>query len=760
MPDRTNEIAPFQRYELVFPAPDVAGNPFDTREIALIADIIRPDGSQLRLGGFAYQPYVLPDGTNGSLDCAPVRPADPLAAEAIPNHADAIDTAYPAGPIAFHLRYAPTMQGEHHLATYFRLRDGRTLPAGEFQFSATTVSSAPGYIRISPNHYTFMTENGEAFYPIGSNLCWPNSYGYHSGQRMADWTAMLERLAAAGGTAFRLWANAPWAHAIDWTAVQDDHPLPFGAMNLAGCAKIDYIVETAERLGLRIMFCIDAANNWASNDLNRTPYGKANGGPCATTADYFNLPEARAMTREKMKYVAARWGYSPAIWCWEFWNEVDGCGIDQVTAHQQLAWHQEMARVLRAADPGKHIVTTSTGHPLNFTAMWRAPEIEFTHTHHYGYMDSVDHISTMLKGYHEANTALYRKPHFASEVGVTFIGKQSVWETDGSTLHNILWSTALLPKSCGPGFLWFWDEYVDRYNLYYQYEGIAHFLREERWHEVQTEALAITAEHIPARSYAPPRTAKIATALSGSDFYQSIFTIQRDGSVDEGMHLIPNTHYGVDRPLLNFRLTFLVDYPMDGEFIPMVWGGGTNCNGIESAGQQNGAPIAEIRLDGKIVLRREVITQRAKGAEDLYCDRLAIKVTSGKHEISLTNIGEGLFITGHIQLTNYCTGEPRVSVQGLRYDDHACFWLYNRDYTWHTAKYGTKVEPVIGMGITLRDMPPGTYRFDWWDTVRGEVIATSSSTTDEHARLYTTVPNFTNDLAGKCSRISDLPARA
>lgn len=729
----TIQIPLYQRFERSFPVPDFSGNVFDTRDIELLGDITRPDGTQLQIGGFAYQPHEL---------------------DAVTDDPHAIERARPTGPLTFCLRYAPTMPGAHHVRAYFRLRDGRILPAGESSFSADA-SPAPGYIRISPNQYTFMAENGEAFYPIGSNICWSNSYGYLPGQKLADLSEMLEKLAAAGGTAFRLWANASWAHAIDWSGKEDEEPLRFGELNLRGCAKLDYIVETAERLGLRIMFCIDAANNWAPNNLSRTPYGKANGGPCETTADYFNRPEARAMAREKMKYVAARWGYSPAIWCWEFWNEVDGCGIEHVTAHQQLAWHQEMARVLRAADPVQHIITTSTGHPLNFAAMWRTPEMEFTHTHHYGYMDSVDHISTMLKGYHEANTALYRKPHIASEVGVSFTGAQSAWETDGSTLHNVLWSTALLAKSCGPGFLWFWDEYIHQYDLYPQYEGIARFLRDERWHEVETEPLDITAEHIPARQCDPPKTAKISTALSGSDFYQSIFTIQRDGSVDEGMHLIPNTHYGVDRPLLNFRLTFYVDYPTDGEFIPMVWGGGNNCNGIQSAGQQGGEPIAEIRIDGEVALRRPVITQREKGATDLYSDRLMVPVSAGKHEITLTNVGEGMFITGHMQLTNYCTSAPRVSVQGLRYDDHACFWLYNRDYTWHTAKYGTTVEPVIGMGITLRDLPPGTYRIDWWDTVRGEVIATTDAATDVDGLLTAVAPDFTNDLAGKCMRIGD-----
>ena len=63
--------------------------------------------------------------------------------------------------------------------------------------------------------------------------------------------------------------------------------------------------------------------------------------------------------------------------------------------------------IVAAADPVGHIITTSTGHPLNFGAMWRAPEIEFTQTHHYGYMDSVEDIATTLTGYHHSAVEVF-----------------------------------------------------------------------------------------------------------------------------------------------------------------------------------------------------------------------------------------------------------------------------------------------------------------------------------------------------------------
>ncbi len=700
----------FSRYEISVLAPNVSGNPFDTRQIVLRGELTLPDGKLLHVNGFAV------------------------------------------GPSEFRLRYAPTLAGTYHLRTWFELSQVKTLAGREDTFKAEAAAHS-GYVRISPNHYTFKTDAGEAFYPIGSNLCWARSCNTQPGQNVDDLISMMEELAAAGGTAFRLWANTSWAQSIDWSSSEEATPLKFGELSMGGCATLDLIIEAAERLKLRIMFCIDAANNWVGGNLSRSPYGLENGGPCKTTADYFNLPEARLMTREKMKYVAARWGYSPAIWCWEFWNEVDGCGIESVNAHQQLAWHQEMAQVLRQADPVAHIITTSTGHPLNFAAMWRLPEMEFTHTHHYGYMDSVEHISILLKGYHESNVELYRKPHIASEVGVSFAGAQSVWEHDGSTLHNILWSTAVLAKSCGPGFMWFWDEYIHRYGLLKHYTGIAKFLRDERWHEVETQPLEVAALGIPARQFDPPVDLKVPTTMSGSDYYRSQFDIVRNGTVTEG-HLVPNTYYGVDRPHVNFRTTYHVDFPQEGTFTPMVWGGGNNCNSIVSGPESASDPIAEIRVDDVVALRRPVkIKPQDPAVADLYCDRLTVPVPAGKHTVSVTNVGEGMFVTGHMVLTNYRTHAPRVTVQGLQYPGRALLWIYNTDYTWHTSRYGTKVEPVTGMRVALKNLPAGDYRLEWWDTVSGEITHGGKVTPDSEGQLVVGVPEFVNDIAAKVVRL-------
>ena len=62
----------------------------------------------------------------------------------------------------------------------------------------------------------------------------------------------------------------------------------------------------------------------------------------------------------------ARWGYSPAIGMWEFFNEIDNIQFrDQrnpIPAADIVAWHAEMAFYLKSIDPFGHLVTTSISH--------------------------------------------------------------------------------------------------------------------------------------------------------------------------------------------------------------------------------------------------------------------------------------------------------------------------------------------------------------------------------------------------------------
>lgn len=679
-------------------------------------EIIDPRGRRLRWPTFEFQPHRRERG-----------------------EPDAIEAMIPTGPVERRFRFTPMEPGRYEIA------------GTRWEVPPATV---PGYLRLDPNRSFFQWENGEGFFPIGANFCWPNMNGVFPGQKLDDLFDMLRRLREAGGNSYRLWANAAWTGlTLDW-ADPGGPPVRFGEWNQAGAARLDAIMEESERLGLAVMFCMDCMNVWAGGNIQASSYWHENGGPCHSTRDYFDLPEARAMTREKMRYVAARWGYSPAIWCWELWNEIDGCGLSNVTPHSMLAWHQEMAQALRAADPVRHPITTSMGHPLDFPQVWRLPEIEFTQTHHYGYKDSVDDIVPFLRGYHETAMKLWGKPHFFGELGITWCGPgyDGGKETDGRTLHNVLWSTALLHGSCGAGYYWSWDGYIHKHDLYSRFTGIAKFLAGENWSEQATAVQPVSlrrgetpgADELIRRSN-PPETLKLATCLSATDYYQSIFTIGRDGSVAEGGHLIPNLFHGKDQPLYRFRITLRVDYPSEGDFTIKVWGGGANLSG---GGQvvADSPPVAEVRIDGQVALARPVQTEKPKDVKTDYCDALTVRVPAGAHEISIENVGGGVFHTGHYLLEGYRESRVRADAQALRVGDAVYLWVRNTEFNWATPDPAG----IAGAVADLPGWPPhAAVRVEWWDTVPGTILRTETVSVDAEGRLSLRVPDFHSDIAAK-----------
>ena len=39
--------------------------------------------------------------------------------------------------------------------------------------------------------------------------------------------------------------------------------------------------------------------------------------------EFATNPDAQRLWEQKLRYIAARWGYSTNLFCWEWWNEVN-----------------------------------------------------------------------------------------------------------------------------------------------------------------------------------------------------------------------------------------------------------------------------------------------------------------------------------------------------------------------------------------------------------------------------------------------------
>ena len=100
-------------------------------------------------------------------------------------------------------------------------------------------------------------------------------------------------------------------------------------MNASAVKRLDDVITLAESLDIKFMLCMGA-------------------GDVATDRNFFVSEEAKTRFRNRLRYIVARWGYSPAIGMWEFFNEIDNIQFrdknNPIPAEDIVGWHTEMAK--------------------------------------------------------------------------------------------------------------------------------------------------------------------------------------------------------------------------------------------------------------------------------------------------------------------------------------------------------------------------------------------------------------------------------
>ncbi len=380
----------------------------------------------------------------------------------------------PNAPSKWLARVTPEQPGVWRFAPELRLRDtGRTYTGPALRVRVRT-EAAPtlGFVRIDPrNPRMLSTSDGRPFFPIGANIAW------HTHDALTEFERRFDALVANGGNAARVFI-APWTFAPEWR----ETPLGDYSNRLDRVRQFDRILELAEARGIRLivvlltfdMFIPDGA--WREN-----PYNAANGGPCATPAEFLTSAAARAAYRNQVRYLAARWGASPAVLAWEWFNEVNSApGFE---TERLLPWLAEMDSVLRAADSGRHLRTISYAAINGDPRVWASPLIDIVQRHEYFHGDPA--WFSPLRDAAGAPRRFFQvrevtdKPVLLTEFGANSLGELPVGAyREGIHLHNSLWASAFAGFA-GGAMYWWWDAYLEAGNLWPRYRGFSAFVAEE-----------------------------------------------------------------------------------------------------------------------------------------------------------------------------------------------------------------------------------------------------------------------------------------
>ncbi len=441
-------------------------NPFDPAQLDAQVELRAPDGAVFMIPAFVYRPF------ERTLESERER----LTA---------------SGPLELRARFRPPFgspEGDWQWRALITTDTRR-----ETAWSSLTAirdSAGRGLLQVSPRDPRYLAfEDGSPYLAIGENMAW------YDGRGTFAYDTWLERLAASGGTYIRVWMPS-WAFGLEWVTRDGDtltgSSLGDYTARLDRAWQLDYVLARAEALGIQVMLTIQNhgpfstvhAGQWPDN-----PYNAANGGPLETPVDFFVDPSARQLFERRLRYIVARWGHHPNIFCWELWNEVDL--VADPKDPDVLSWTRDMATVLRDLDPYERMVSTSLGGVGPLSAwlddsvaavaerepVWAMPELAFTQLHLYGFTTlELDFTDTLIAFAAALHT--FDKPTLIAEAGVSAVSAEAslVDDPSGVGFHDIVWG-GVFAGAFGSGMNWWWDHLTDPEDYYVHFASLAAFTR-------------------------------------------------------------------------------------------------------------------------------------------------------------------------------------------------------------------------------------------------------------------------------------------
>ncbi len=280
----------------------------------------------------------------------------------------------------------------------------------------------------------------------GENVCWHGARGTYD---YDDWFCAMQ---AAGENYARLWM-CPWAFGVETDANS------LNRYRLDRAWQLDYVLQLAEQRGIYLELCLDyhgmfavEPDYWGGNNYwPQNPYCITNGGPCATPNAFFTNTTAKTIYQKRLRYLVARYGYSPNLLAWQFFNEIDNV-YSLLSADDVAAWHGVMGNWMRTNDPFGHLLTTSFTYAEPHPEMWSLPQMDYVCAHSYGPARPAATLSTTAQDLRQK----YGKPVLIDEYGTSWQGWNRAADPYLRGFRQGIWGGAL-GGSAGTAMSWWWE---------------------------------------------------------------------------------------------------------------------------------------------------------------------------------------------------------------------------------------------------------------------------------------------------------------
>ena len=479
-------VKKFETFTLRFELNRQVDNPFDPANADITCEVETPSHKKVEHIGFWYQDYDRTDRFTG-------------------------DELAPIGRPEWRVRITPREVGEYSYALKIRIKeDTISVPARKF---LAVASAEKGFVRVSKqNPQFFEFENGDFYYPVGHNLhstvdmrCWQQILKSEApaGRGLPMYADFFPKMQAAGENTAEVWM-ASWWLGIEWTGKWRDY-YGRGRYSLQHAWKLDTLLDMAREHGIRIHLVLDNHGKFSSYcdwewDLN--PYNKRTetntGGICRYAGDFFSDEGARISHKNKLRYIAARWGSDPTIMGFELVSEFDLVGEDPTNKRSQRirptfhispaarSWVHEMIEALKKYDPYDHLVSNhyATDYKWVDTVLAKdkmqegGPLFDYIVTDAYRQTVSGGYVTPArdMQAWYQKSIAPYaQKPFWITEYGGDFNG--AVDTCLDSDVECGMWAT-WMTEGAGTPLMW-WFDFIDQRNLYGYYAGFSKYIAGE-----------------------------------------------------------------------------------------------------------------------------------------------------------------------------------------------------------------------------------------------------------------------------------------
>ena len=615
------------------------------------------------------------------------------------------------GGTTWRVRHTPTMAGVYSISNV--TMNGSPLSVSNLQPTSWTVTGfpiSPGFVRVDPtDSRRLITSDGRRYFPVGENMAWSSP--------SANATNIFPKMGAAHGNWSRVWMTHFYAGNglglnLDWPKVNNT----FGQLSLMVATNWDAIVAAADKAGIHFQMTLQHHGQYSSTNgsnanpnWEQNPYNFANGGFLYYATNFFTDSTARSLTERKLRYIVARWGYSPSIMAFELFNEVeytDAGGAGQWVNIE--AWHNEMAQFIRTNDIYHHLITTSDA----------LTEPIWDQTDYYQHHEYPADLITGLRDARDITASQPVAPDFAGECGIDF--------TPHVGISPPIWAGVMSAQS-GAAMPWYWDT-IDPNNDYFLIQAAADFVTRSGLED--EDALSKSSPQVSGGAIGP----LIFSPGGGWATNEGPDTFVVGDAAPEGIGSAPSYLQGFyHHDMTPNGYTFLVNYPQNGTFSVQV-----------TQIARSGAGL-EIFLDG--ILRTNISFPSA-GSDTDTNSTATISVSAGSHSINITNNGLDWVLLGNFTLNPYVGG---LGAYAIGTNNWQALWLWHR-----TNVFLATPGPAITGTVQIAGLDPGTYAGTWWDTFGAGAVSNFTFTVSSTNPVTLGTPPVLRSLAF----YAGLPAQA